>query len=239
MQAKSDEVAALLGMQHIDLEIMKARKRYEGLPQRKAILEARAKKDAIGQKREQLEKLHAEADAKLNAIGEEDASLSEKQQRVQAEIDAARGDYRSVEARTKELNGFAKRRNVLEEQLAKLGEELARIEGVQAQVASALAELDRQEAQATESFKQEGGACREDMARLEAQRAPLASALPQKLQEAYEQAASRGSGVGIGRLHEGRCGVCRAVIDGGRLIDLKAQAPLATCPNCNRLLVVE
>ncbi|MFR8300535.1 MAG: C4-type zinc ribbon domain-containing protein [Gordonibacter urolithinfaciens] len=42
----------------------------------------------------------------------------------------------------------------------------------------------------------------------------------------------------VGLLTEGRCGVCRTVIDGGRLIDLKAEAPLGTCPHCKRLLVV-
>lgn len=239
MQARTDDVAAMLGMQHIDLELMRANKRYEELPQRKVILKAREKKREIEKKRDQLEKMHAEANGKLNRISDEDEALAAKQKRVQEEIDASRGDYRSVETRTKELNGFAKRRNALEEELAKLGEELARIEGVQAQVSTALTELERREGEAIDAFRKEGNALKDEIAGLEAQRIPLASVLSAELSEAYDKAALRGSGVAIGRLRDGRCGVCRAAIDGGRLIDLKAQGPLAICPICNRLLVVE
>ena len=41
----------------------------------------------------------------------------EKQHQVQHEIDEAKGDYRNVESRTKELNGIPKRRGTLEEEL--------------------------------------------------------------------------------------------------------------------------
>lgn len=239
MQARTDDVSAMLGMQHIDFELMRAKKRYDELPQRGIIMQAREKKRVIEQKREQLDGMHSAAASKFSRISDEDALLADKQKRVQDEIDAARGDYRSVEARTKELNGFAKRRNVLEEDLTKLGEELSKIEKVQAQVARALVEFDRQESEATEAFRKEGGDLKNQIAQLEAQRAPLVSALPPELATAYDRAAEQGNGVAIGRLHDGCCGVCRAVIDKGRLIDLKAQAPLAVCPNCNRLLVVE
>lgn len=239
MQARTDDVSAMLGMQHIDFELMRAKKRYDELPQRGIIMQAREKRRMIEQKREQLDGMHSVASGKLNRISDEDTLLANKQRRVQDEIDAARGDYRSVEARTKELNGFAKRRNVLEEELTKLGEELSKIEKVQTQVARALVEIDRQESEATEDFRKEGGDLRNQIAQLEAQRAPLVAVLPPELAAAYDRAAEQGNGVAIGRLHDGCCGVCRAVIDKGRLIDLRAQAPLASCPNCNRLLVVE
>ena len=59
-----------------------------------------------------------------------------------------------------------------------------------------------------------------------------------ELRDTYHRTAARTGGVAVGLLTEGRCGVCRTVIDGGRLIDLKAEAPLGTCPHCKRLLVV-
>ena len=134
MHVDTDDLATLLKMQHLDLEAMRDKKKLEELPQRAVILEARSKKKAIEQKRAQLDALHAKADAQLSRIDDEDRSLSEKQRQVQSEIDAVRGDYRGVEARTKELNGFAKRRNTLEADLTAVGDELAKIEGVQAQV---------------------------------------------------------------------------------------------------------
>ena len=157
---------------------------------------------------------------------------------MQEAIDGSRGDYRNVEAHTKELNGFAKRRNTLEEELTKLGEELAKIQGVQDQVSRALAEIEKQEKAAIASFQQEGGALQADIGRMTANRETLSAELSDELRDAYDRTAARTGGVAVGLLTEGRCGVCRTVIDGGRLIDLKAEAPLGTCPHCKRLLVV-
>ena len=138
--------------------------------------------------------------------------------------------------------------------LEKLGEELAKIEGVQGQVSRALAELEKQEASAIASFQREGSALQSDIARMSADREGMSADLSADLREAYHRTAARTGGVAVGLLTEGRCGVCRtflcqpphgfprgacrAVIEGGRLIDLKAEAPLGTCPHCKRLLVV-
>lgn len=240
MHVDTDDLATLLKMQHLDLETLRAKKQLEELPQRKLILEARSKKKAIEQKRAQLDELHAKANAQLSRIDDEDASLVEKQRQVQGEIDEVRGDYRGVEARTKELNGFAKRRNTLEADLTVVGDELAKIEGVQAQVASALAGLERQEAEATATFVKEGGALKDSLARFEAERAMLASSLPKELLDVYEKTAARAGGVAVGRLQGGNCGVCRMAIEGGRLIDMKSHGSnVAPCPQCGRLLILE
>ena len=58
-----------------------------------------------------------------------------------------------------------------------------------------------------------------------------------QLLDVYNRTAAR-SGVAIGVLDGNRCGACRTVIDGGRLIDLRNQAPLGMCPSCKRLLVI-
>ena len=198
MHVDTDDLATLLKMQHLDLEAMRDKKKLEELPQRAVILEARSKKKAIEQKRAQLDALHAKADAQLSRIDDEDRSLSEKQRQVQSEIDAVRGDYRGVEARTKELNGFAKRRNTLEADLTAVGDELAKIEGVQAQVASALESLERQEAEATAAFVKEGGALKDALARIEAETGVWASLA---MDEGFE-AAVRAALVEVGASEE-------------------------------------
>ena len=238
MQATTDDLTNLLRMQQIDLDLMKAKKKLEELPQRATILAASQKKRAIEQKRDQVAELRAQADAKASKLEAEDAEIAEKQRRVQETIDGSRGDYRNVEAHSKELGGFAKRRNTLEEELTKLGEELAKIEGVQGQVSRALAELEKQEAAAIASFQREGGALQAEIARMSADREGMSAELSPELRDTYHRTAARTGGVAVGLLTEGRCGVCRTVIDGGRLIDLKAEAPLGTCPHCKRLLVV-
>ncbi len=238
MQATTDDLTNLLRMQQIDLDLMKAKKKLEELPQRATILAARQKKRTIEQKRDQVAEMRARAEGMAAKLEAEDAELAEKQRRVQEAIDGSLGNYRNVEAHTKELNGFAKRRNALEVELTRLGEELAKIEGVQSQVSQALAEVDKQEAAAIVSFQREGGALQAEIARMSADREGMSAELSPELRDTYNRTASRTGGVTVGLLTEGRCGVCRTVIDGGRLIDLKAEAPLGTCPHCKRLLVV-
>ena len=238
MQATTDDLTNLLRMQQIDLDLMKAKKKLEELPQRATILAARQKKRTIEQKRDQVAEMRARAEGMAAKLEAEDAELAEKQRRVQEAIDGSLGNYRNVEAHTKELNGFAKRRNALEVELTRLGEELAKIEGVQSQVSQALAEVDKQEAAAIVSFQREGGALQAEIARMSADREGMSAELSPELRDTYNRTASRTGGVAVGLLTEGRCGVCRTVIDGGRHIDLKAEAPLGTCPHCKRLLVV-
>ena len=238
MQATTDDLTNLLRMQQIDLDLMKAKKKLEELPQRATILAARQKKRTIEQKCDQVAEMRSRAEGMAAKLEAEDAELAEKQRRVQEAIDGSLGNYRNVEAHTKELNGFAKRRNALEVELTRLGEELAKIEGVQSQVSQALAEVDKQEAAAIVSFQREGGALQAEIARMSADREGMSAELSPELRDTYNRTASRTGGVAVGLLTEGRCGVCRTVIDGGRLIDLKAEAPLGTCPHCKRLLVV-
>lgn len=238
MRATIEQITTLLQMQQIDLELLKRKKELEGLPQRAIILAARQKKRAIEEKRDQIAEIWGAAEVKTAKLESEDTGLAEKQRHVQQIIDEQRGDYRSVEAHTKELNGFAKRRTVLEEELGKLGDELARIKEVQNQVDRALSEIEKQERTAIASFQEKGGALQAGIARMTADRDGLAVSLPDELREAYDRTAARTGGVAIGRLMEGRCGVCRNVIDDGHLIDLMTQAPLGTCPHCRRLLVV-
>lgn len=239
MQANHDDLIGLINLQQIDLELRRQRKEFEELPQRQAILDARERRSSVEQKQAKVAELKKAASSRLARIEGEDAVLSRKAAEVQEAIDAAGGDYRNVEARTKELAGIAKRRATLEEEHAKADADLSKIADVEAQISQALAQIDAAEARAIASFQKEGGALRDAMAEFEARRRAVAGEIDAALIELYDKTAARAGGVAIGRLRDGRCGVCRATIEGGRLIDLKAQAPLGVCPSCRRLLVIE
>ena len=75
--------------------------------------------------------------------------------------------------------------------------------------------------------------------RLEAERERMVSGLDRAVVNAYQKASARSGGVAIGRLDGERCGVCRHGIEGGRLIELRSQAPMGNCPHCKRLLIIE
>lgn len=239
MQVDYQDLDVLLEIQKLDLAVMQLKKARAELPQRIEIVKIRKKRDEIRPKFDQVVGLQEAKEKDIFQIEEEDRGLAEKQARLQEEIGNSSSDYRAVEARSRDLAGLSKRRVTLEEQLSRLNAELAKIKDVRQQVENALALCDKQEANLRSSFKGQDDELVARAQQLIAQRNDLEAGLPRDLAELYENTASKTGGVALGKLEEGRCGVCRAGISGGRLIELMSQAPLGVCPNCKRLLVVE
>lgn len=240
MRAEYQDLDVLVVIQRIDLEILQKKKARGALPQRIEVVKVRKKRDEIAPKLDQVIELQTAKEAEVTQIEEEDRGLAERQERTQAEIEAASADYRAVESHSRDLDGIVKRRVTLEESLAKLNGELDKIKAVRAQVEEALAICDRQEESLRAAYKAEDDQLVEEVRALLSQRADLAKTLPEDLMKLYDDTAERTGGVALGKLGEdATCGVCRTALEGGRLIELRSQAPLGRCPNCKRLLIIE
>lgn len=239
MQATPFDIESLLAAQQADFDIMHLSRELEELPQRAVILSCRQKRDAMNAKISKVEAVKKETEKKRTRVKDEDASLQKKENGVQAAIEAAGTDYRNAEARTKELDGIFRRRQTISEELAQLDVELARIHELEGQARAALQDIDAAEADATEAFKREGGRLKASIADAERRKEQHLSSVTSELSDAYRITSEHLGTVVIGRLEEGRCGVCRAAIDPGRQIELRNQAPVTFCPICKRLLIVE
>lgn len=238
MEATREDIEGLFELQRIDLEVKRLAKELDELPQRSIIVAAREKKAEIEAKAEKVAELKRATSKKITRIDDEDASLAKKEAGVQAAIDAAHGDFRNVEARTKELASIVRRRATIAEDRAGVQAELDKISAMEAQIALALEEIAAKEQEAIDSFQKQGGDLKLAIAKLEAGRGQVEAKVDADLVRAYDRIAARSGGVSVGVLDGTRCGVCRMPIDGGRLIDLRSQAPLGTCPSCKRLLVI-
>lgn len=239
MEARIDDLERLLDAQKIDQDIRSSKKQLSELPQPKAIADSRAKRAALQKKCDQIEALKKDASKRLSRVKDEDESLSKKENGVQAAIDSAGGDYRNVEARSKELAGISKRRNTLAENRSEIESELSKIASLEAQVLGAMQDIDAKEARLIEGYQREGGAIQQKVAVLEKQRDALFAQIDADLVEEYRKISDRLGSVALGELDGDRCSVCRSVIEGGRLIDLRNQAPLGSCPACTRLLIIK
>ncbi len=237
MQVKDEDISTLIELQHNDMELLRVQKAIADLPQRKTIVAARKKIKTIEEKQETVGKLRAKAEEKLAGISEEDGKLAAKQEEAQKAVDSASG-YRDVEAHTREMDGYAKRRATLEEDLAAVDAELDKISAVEKQISTALAQLRETESAATAEFQSQGGELKKQEADLAASHDQIAANLPADLNARYDRAAKHCGGVAVALLRDNACGACRAPIEQGHLIDLKAHAPLGECPNCKRLLIV-
>ncbi len=238
MDATREDIEGLFELQRIDLEIMRLTKELDELPQRAIIMAARDKKAEIQAKGEKVAELKRATMKRVTRIDDEDASLAKKEAGVQAAIDAAHGDFRNVEPRTKELAGIVRRRGTIAEDRAAIQAELDKIGAMEAQIALAVEEISAKEQQAIDSFQKQGGELKLAIAKLEAARGPVEAKVDDDLARAYDRIVARSGGVAIGVLDDSRCGVCRLPIESGRLIDLRSQAPLGICPACKRLLVI-
>lgn len=237
MQVKDEDISTLIELQHNDMELLRVQKAIADLPQRKTIVAARKKIKAIEEKQETVGKLRAKAEEKLAGISEEDGKLAAKQEEAQKAVDSA-SSYRDVEAHTREMDGYAKRRATLEEDLAAVDAELDKISAVEKQISTALAQLRETESAATAEFQSQGGELKKQEADLTSSHDQIAANLPADLKARYDRAAKHCGGVAVALLRDDACGACRAPIEQGHLIDLKAHAPLGECPNCKRLLIV-
>lgn len=238
MQVDVGVLALLLALQEMDVRVYRLNKQLEELPQRAVIADCRKKKQALQQKLDALVQLKGKAEDRLASIDEEDAKLAEKQQRLQQEIDQFKGDFRSVEARTKDLEGAAKRRTVLEGQLEEAVAELDKVDAVLRQASGMFDDIDAQEKAATGEFVSQGTSLKNRIAQVQKERAAVVQRVPQDVMAEYQKAAARSGGVAVSRLTEGSCGACRMPIDDGRLAMLKREGNVALCPHCKRLLIL-
>lgn len=228
----------MLKLQQVDLQALKLQKQFEELPQRQKIVDAREKQQQLAAKLETIDALLAKADKAINVIIEKDQCLEKRQAEIQKDIDAAGGDFRNLEARTNELAAQGEARERLVPELEKAEAEKTKIVDARNQVLAAAKKIAQIEAAAIESFKKEGGALQQAIIAIQAERKAMAQELGADLMKVYDKAAKAGAGVAIGLLIEGRCGSCRAPIDDARMVELKKNAPLATCPHCKRLIAM-
>ena len=226
-------------MQQLDLEIMRARKKRVELPQRIKVMMLRKKRDEISGKLDQVLDMQKKVDAEKAIIEDEDRALAEKQARAQELIDAAGSDYRKVDSHSREMAGAAKRREGLALKLEEINAQLDKILGVKKQLEDAIELSNREEAKLRSSFEAEDNELAAIVRESTAKRDQIAAQLPSDLVSLYEKTAAKVGGVALGKLDGEQCGVCRTPIERGRLISLKASAPLGNCPNCKRLLIVE
>lgn len=238
MNATEHDISVLRKLQEADRKVLSAKKEFEALPHRKAILEVRAKKDEILKKKVQVQDLLDDVEGRLAAFVQEDEELSDKQDDITNLLSEVQGDYRAVTAHTRDLDGVRKRREKVSLEVTRLEEQVNNINPVMKQIMKALETLDAKEKELIESFQKTGGALKQVIVDGEKVREELASMIDPALLKVYEQTLERCGGIAIADLVDNACGACRSTFDQSRMSQIRAEAPISTCPICRRLLIV-
>ena len=233
--AESD---ALLALQELDLEIMRAEKRLDELPEKRAILETRAKIAEVQQLKARADLLISKLEAELRAHQDEISTLSDKLTTEQKKV-METSDHRMVQSITREMDGLKRRRDKIEMQSLQLMERIDKANGQGDKVDQALTQLAAKEASLVEQFKAKGGELQGDIAKLNTRRDAYASQLSPETLERYRRVRDQKGGIGVGKLEDTTCSACRMELPAERIKELReADSDVGVCPECKRLIVV-
>ena len=239
MDVTDTEIDVLRQLQEVDRARALAQRNLDALPQPQEILAVRKQKATILEKKVQVQDMLDSAEDELMKFFNEDEKLAAKQAESESTLQNSKGDFRSVEARSKELNGIVKRRRHVADEMMRVEGQINKIKPVMAQVLEALKALDAKEAQLIASYQAEGGTLKQLIADAEKKHAVLQEQLDTHVYKLYDQTQQRCGGIGLSFLEGATCSVCRTTFDQGKLSMIRSEAPLSSCPNCRRLLVVD
>jgi len=231
------ESVALLELQDIDVEILRATKRLDELPEKRAILEIRAKQreaQALHDKSDLLvRKLEAEVKARQDEVELVNDKLAVEQKKVMET-----SDHRAVQSITREMDGLKRRRDKLEMESLQFMDRVEKAKAQRSTIDEHIARLADKEQQLIERFKVAGGELQGEIARLERRRALAEKAVAGTMLEKYEACRESKGGVGVGRLDGVVCSACRMELPAERIAELSDGPDVGVCPQCRRLIVV-
>ncbi len=234
-----DKVHALLELQERDLSLQRLAKELDEMPEKRAILAARAKIADIGKLKERTDTVIKHLDAAAKVIDDNIATVKAKMDSEQAKfVSGEITNSKELQAVSRELDSLRKRVELLE------GEELAQMQKREdglaqaAKIDAALAQGAEREAELTGRFKVRGS---EILAQVDSEkraRTALLAALPEDIRTRYEILRSKSAGPVVGVLSDNMCSACRVGLPTKKIEALMSGPDLTSCPNCGRILVV-
>lgn len=234
-----DQTVLIRKLQDLDLELARARKKLDEMPEKAAILTMRRKVTEFEALRSRAEQARDAVDAVVRKREDETVLLDQKMEAEQAKLMS--GDVtnpKEVANISRELDSLRRQKEKLEadtlaemEKREKAAEQVAKVEG-------AIAEGKRREEILVKDFQAKGGEMTTGISRLEAERAAVAAALDPELLARYERLREAKHGIGLGVLHDATCTACRVELPSTKVSALRAGEPIGICPACHRLLVV-
>ncbi len=231
--------ATLLKLQDVDLELKRAAKKLDEMPEKRAIIDAR-------HKLREVEALKAKAGVLVHRLEQEVARLEDEATGISEKITVEQqrvmsGDItnsKELQHMAREIDSLKRRREKIEiDQLAAL----ERVEKARAQVEkvdAAVARLQAEEVRLIGVFKDKGGELQTRIEQHTRDRESLAKQVEAELLTRYEGIRATKGGIGAGRLDGATCTACRMELPAERVEDLLGADEIAVCPVCRRLLVV-
>lgn len=234
-----DQATALVALSDKDLEITRATKRLEELPEKQAILDLRHKMRDIEALATKAATYVAQLEAVQRRIEDEIATVTAKITSEQAKVDSgAIGNHKELQGLSREIDSLARQKDKKENDLLAQMEKLEAGKAQADKIAATVEKAKAKEAQLISQFQKVGGDLQSEIDTLTKQRVSLAKVLEAPLLERYESLRASKHGLGVGILKGSMCSACRIDLPSERVMALKDGGPIGECPSCHRMLVV-
>jgi predicted nucleic acid-binding Zn-ribbon protein len=214
--------------------------RLKTLPEHAALVELTQRREDVavelGQTQTEVDDLTREqrkADADVEQVK---ARLSRDRERLDTGVVT---DPKQIQAIQHEIETLHKRISDLEDEELEVMERLEDAQRRLDQLTSDLADIDQRTQDQTAARDGAAGDIASRRNDAQAERDKLAAEIPADLLALYDRLRTQLGGVGVGALHQKRCGGCRLEVGAADLAGI-AEAPsdeVLRCEECNRILV--
>ena len=229
----------LLELQARDLRLVRAHKRLDEMPEKRAILAARHRIAEIETLLERTEKVEHVIDATLRKHEDESARIGEKIDHEQAKLLSGEVTHpKELQNISKELGSLSKQREALDTDILAHMEKRETAQQQSDKIQGAIKGGRAKEAQMVADFQSKGSELLAELEALKKERQALAAKLPADLRKTYARLLETRHGTAVGVLEDRTCSACRIELPGERLQALKKGPTIGECPSCHRLLIV-
>ncbi|MGH3507378.1 MAG: zinc ribbon domain-containing protein [Nocardioidaceae bacterium] len=230
----------MLDLQAADSELDQLEHRLKKLPEHAALVE-------LSSRRERVTRDHGLTETEVS-------DLTREQRKADADVEQVKGrlardqqrldtgvvtDPKQIQAIQHEIETLHRRISALEDEELEVMERLEEAQGRLDSLAGELVEIEKAMGEQTVARDTAASGIAEHRAKSKAERDSLAADLPAELLALYDRLRRQLDGVGVGALHQKRCGGCRLEVGAADLARIAA-APsdeVLRCEECNRILV--
>jgi predicted nucleic acid-binding Zn-ribbon protein len=229
----------LLDLQARDLGLVRAHKRLDEMPEKRAILAARHKIAEIETLLERTERVERVLDAAVRKHEDESARIGEKIDHEQAKLLSGEVTHpKELQNISRELASLAKQREALDSDILAHMEKRETAQQQSDKVQGAIKNGRAKEAEMVADFQHKGSDLLGEIEGLKKERDALAAKLPADVRATYTKLLETKHGVAVGLLEGKSCSACRIELPGERLEALRRGPEISECPSCHRLLIV-
>lgn len=238
-EVTDEQLTQLLTLQATDHRVRKLRHQLDALPEQQTLDESVADVARLEADQSELATTLERAEAEQATLERDIDTLATRRDEERVRLyDGSVTNQREMSSVEAEIESTEHRLEEHEEDLLVVLERVEELERrrdeLEGQVAAARTKATTSERARDEAAK----SLLAELGEQEATRDGQAAELPDDLCRRYEEAAARGGGTGVGELVGNACSACRIDLS---MVDVDALfkgPPLATCPECRRLLVV-